>query len=90
MSSDCAKPATTLQTTSQQTPSTNMIFPPYMSASLPKGRRKQDITNENADAGHVDDDAGMASAVRTDGTRRLKPETKYSFCHVVIEVSVSQ
>ena len=73
-----ATPATTLQTTSQPAPNTNMIFPPYMSASLPKGRRKQDTTKEKADAGHVDEDAGMDRPERTEGTRTLNPETKYS------------
>jgi hypothetical protein len=55
-----------------------MIFPPYISDSLPKGSRKHDITSEKADAGQVAEVAGISKASTTEGTRRLNPETKYS------------
>lgn len=71
-------PATTLHRTSQPMPSTNIIFPPYISDSRPKGSRKQDTTNENAEAGQVDDVGGISNALTTEGTSRLNPETKYS------------
>ena len=90
MSSDCERPATTLHTTSQQTPRINMIFPPYISDSLPKGRRKQDTTRENTDAGHVDDDSGIPSAPVTDGTRTLKPEKKYSLGNMRVSINESK
>src|SRR6187551_2077094 len=51
-----------------------------MSARRPKGRRKEAVTREKTEAGHVCEPGGMSRARDRSGRMMLKPEMKYS-CH---------
>ena len=52
----------------------------------PNGRRKEEVTSENAAAGHVLEAAGMLSSLATVGMITVKPLTKYSY--IVVELLV--
>jgi hypothetical protein len=67
-----------VHTRSQIRPLTKTMYPPYISASRPKGKRKAPVTSEKTLAGHVSACDGISSAPINAGRRILNPEIKYS------------
>lgn len=66
------------QTVNQTKPKRYTVYPPYISARRPKGRRKAAETRAKALEGHTAEDCGIERSSIRVGRRTLKPETKYS------------
>jgi hypothetical protein len=60
-------------------PDIKTLYPPYISASRPKGRIKGPVTSEKTLAGQVRDSGGISRTMLRVGTMTVKSLIKYSY-----------
>jgi hypothetical protein len=68
--------------TNHARPETKTMYPPKMSASRPKGRRRAPVTREKTLAGHVSAFEGILRDTVRDGSKMLNPDIKYSATNI--------